>query len=247
MNLPHYICSPGYWRSARNWSVAGIKSPQSWKLQWRSYRLHQNCSKKLGGGSVKRKKGVLKTTHELTIYISFQQIHSTSREIPAVTQAGLVLKLHLYCFESHNSFMPATNLSKITSKTHKLPRSSKDRLHSSSETQGKLHVLAPVLPSAHSDDSYDFRHLFASPFLCLEASVLCHFAVASQKHTELSISPQRKERRCHGLFLDTPVSTEGKASTEHMKPADASTVSADLCRNLKQPDCLIFWISFSTD
>jgi len=58
---------------------------------------------------------------------------------------------------------------------------------------------------------------------------------------ELSVSPQPKERRCHSLFLDTLISTEGEASTEHMKPAGTSTVSADLCQNFSQPDCLIFF------
>lgn len=81
------------------------------------------------GGVKKKRRLQNKPAHELTIYISFHQSHSTNKEIPAATQAGRVLKLHLYWFESQDSFMPATNPSKIMSETHKLPTSLKDELY----------------------------------------------------------------------------------------------------------------------
>ena len=54
------------------------------------------------------------------------------------------------------------------------------------------------------------------------------------KHVELSLQPQPKGRRGLGALLDSLIFTEGKASTEEMKPADTCTVPADLHRNPSQ-------------
>lgn len=123
-------------------------------------------------------------------------------------------KGHFYSFEFQDSFMPAlrpTNLSKITWKTHKLPRSLKDRLWNTREA---------VWFSSNSDISLfgSLGSLQTPPCISisLEVSGLCHFAAAPQEHMELFT--------CTG---------------EHTKAADTSTEAVHLCQNLNQPDCLM--------
>lgn len=254
MNLLHYICSLGYWRSARNWSIVGIKLTWSWKLQWRPHCLHQNCSKKLEGWREK-KVSLKKTIHELTIYIRFHQTHSTSSEIPAVTQAGLVLKLHLYCFESEDSFMPATNPSKITSKN---PQASQEfegqvaqelwnarevaRFSSSSAISSFGWLVWLQTPLRISISLPAWRHQCFVIYI-----YYLYILSASQKHVELSTSLQPKERRCHGLFLDTLISTEVKLpqnTWSHQIPAPCLLIYAETSAS---QIVSFFWISFSTN
>lgn len=67
-------------------------------------------------------------------------------------------------------------------------------------------------------------------------AVWMHFILLLQhlKYVELPMQPQPKGTRGLGALLDSLIFTEGKASTEEMKPADTCTVSADLHRNPSQ-------------
>lgn len=113
MNLLHYICCLGSWRSARKEPIDwGHKAP----IKLKSYNGGlTTCSKELRG---KEKKGGEKTQtnswalhlHKLpsdSLYQPWDPCSHSSRTGPEAAP---------FCFEFQDSFMPATNLSKITFK-----------------------------------------------------------------------------------------------------------------------------------
>lgn len=122
--------------------------------------------------------------------------------------------------------MPATNLSKITSKTHKLLRSLKDRLWNTREAAW-----------------------FSS------SSAISSFGSLGSLQTPPCISISLPAWRRQGFVIlqqhlrNTWSCSPAEVNTQSQQITAPDTEAVDLCQNLKQPDCLIFFffISFSVD